>query len=307
MNKHSFSFYCNIPLSLLSTFGIGGLAKKLIRANRQGQLLEALNFLNQKKYPFKVFAGGSNIVFPDRGISQYLIQISDGKYYFKGNNLYADAGVNLTDLINYSIELGHSGLEKLSGIPGSIGGAVVGNAGAYGDSIASSVFQVKIWQKGKVFVVDNAFCRFAYRDSIFKHQDLVILEVILQLKKAENDELYKISQEILKERLKKYHPSLRCPGSFFKNLPVESVPADFLNKFDKSKIKGGKIPTGYLLETVGAMGIRVGGIQIADYHGNLFINADNGTAADVKKLAGILKKRVYKKYGIRLEEEIRYF
>lgn len=307
MNKKKFSFFRNLPLSFLSTFAIGGTAKKVIKASGQEELCNALNFLKRKEFSFKVFAGGSNIVFPDRGISQYLIQISDGKYYFKGNNLYADAGVKLIDIINYSIELGHSGLEKLSGIPGSIGGAVVGNAGAYGDSIASSVFQVKIWQKGKVFVVDNAFCRFAYRDSIFKHKEAVILEVILKLKKAKSDDLYKISQEILKQRLEKYHPSLCCPGSFFKNLPVESVPADFLNKFDKSKIKGGKIPTGYLLETVGALGTRVGGIQIADYHGNLFINADNGTAADVKKLAGILKKRVYKKYGIRLEEEIRYF
>lgn len=307
MAKQNFTLFKNIPLSYLSTFSIGGPAEKLIKSFGQRELLDVLEYLRRKKYPFRVFAGGSNIVFPDKGITDYLVQITGGKYFFNGDKLQADAGVKLMDLINYSLEMGYSGLEKLSGIPGSIGGAVVGNAGAYGESIASTVFEVKIWQKGKVRSVDNSFCRFTYRDSIFKHKDLVILEVILQLRNAESDELYKTSQEILAQRLTKYHPSLRCPGSFFKNLPVESVPADFLKKFDKSKIKGKKIPAGYLLESIGALGLRVGGIQIADYHGNLFINTGNGSALDVQKLARILKDKVYQKYGLLLEEEIRYF
>ena len=119
--------------------------------------------------------------------------------------------------------------------------------------------------------------------------------------------LKKISVEIIRLRELKYKSGLKCPGSFFKNIPVADASASLLSKIDHSVIKGGKIPAGYLLESVGAKRIRIGGIKVADYHGNLFINDGKGTFADVKKLAKILKERVKRKYGITLEEEIRYF
>ena len=121
------------------------------------------------------------------------------------------------------------------------------------------------------------------------------------------EELEKISYDIIKTRLKKYKLGLRCPGSFFKNVLVKEVSEKSLKLISQNKIIEGKIPAGYLLEEVGAKGMRVGGIQIADFHGNLFINTGLAKAVDVKKLAKILKNRVKKKFGIVLEEEIRYF
>jgi UDP-N-acetylmuramate dehydrogenase len=108
-------------------------------------------------------------------------------------------------------------------------------------------------------------------------------------------------------RLEKYKPNLKCPGSFFKNILVEDLTKKILKNIDESKIVEGKIPAGYLLELVGAKGMRSGGVEIASFHGNLFINKGGGTAKDVMRLARLLKTRVKKKFDINLEEEIRYF
>ena len=107
--------------------------------------------------------------------------------------------------------------------------------------------------------------------------------------------------------MKKYKPGLKCPGSFFKNVLVRDASQRTLKLIDKIKIIKSKIPTGYLLEEVGAKGMRRGGIKIADFHGNLFINEGAGTARDVKELAKELKKRVRDHFGIELEEEVMYF
>ena len=127
-----------------------------------------------------------------------------------------------------------------------------------------------------------------------------------KLKKGDKKVLAKKSREIIKVRSEKYNPNLRCPGSFFKNVLISDVSRVTLARIDKQKIRAGKIPAGYLLEAVGAKGRRVGGIYVADFHGNLLINDGHGTYRDVRLLAAKLKKLVQKKFGIELDEEVRY-
>ena len=115
------------------------------------------------------------------------------------------------------------------------------------------------------------------------------------------------SKKIIAMRLKKYKPGLPCPGSFFKNIPAATLSEEILKNIPKEKIIHGKVPTGYLLEAVGARGMKCGGVYIADFHGNLIINQGKGTAKDVKKLADLLRSKVREKFGITLEEEVRYF
>lgn len=219
-----------------------------------------------------------------------------------------DAGVLLSDLVAKSIETGKiSGLQSLSGIPGTVGGAVVGNAGAYGHSISEVVEKVEIWNgKLRRWLTKND-CEFSYRESIFKKKPYLVLRVICKLQQGSADQLRIISEEIITLRQKKYKPGLKCPGSFFKNVLVQDIDKKSLDMIDQSIIIDGKIPAGYLLSEVGARGMKVGNIEIADFHGNLFINRGGGLARDVKKLAEILKSKVKDKFGIMLEEEIRYF
>ncbi len=296
----------NVSLAELATFGIGGKAKYFCLVKNGEEFLEAINWAKKKNLGWKVFAGGSNIVFPDYDLPYLLICFRGGEIRVINNVIFADAGVLLADVIAKSIDLGLSGLEKLSGIPGTIGGAIVGNAGAYGSSIAEVARNVEIFDGHSKMWISSLHCDFGYRESIFKRKNYVILQTALKFDYSDKKELKKISRNIIRTREKKYLSGLRCPGSFFKNILVKEISSKALRLIDNSKIIDGKIPAGYLLEEAGAKGLGFGGIRIADFHGNLFINDGRGTANDVYKLARILKDLVRYKFGIELEEEVQY-
>lgn len=305
-------FQKNVKLAPLATFGIGGRAEYLCEAKTPKDLISAVQEAKKFKVPFKIFAGGSNVVFPDGKLRGLLIRFKGGRITVKGNKFIADAGVDLAEVIKRSINLGFKGLETLSGIPGTLGGAVVGNAGAYGHSISESVRRVEIFDpfdtaQGRRRWIPGRECHFSYRESVLKHKPYLVLYIELEFKKGDKNRLKKISKDIIKMREKKYKPGLKCPGSFFKNVLVKDVSKRSLKLLDKSKIIEGKIPSGYLLETVGARGMCLGGIRVADFHGNLLMNTGRAKAEDAKKLARILKRKVQRKFGIRLEEEVRYF
>lgn len=330
-----------ISLAPLTTFGIGGKAKEYINVTDANQFLEVLQWVYKEKKKFVVFAGGSNVVFPDEGCEGVVIHVLGGniksivnKDIIKGHSresgnpllnvwipdlvgddnksnkkfyFLVDGGVLLKDVIDKSIDSGLPGLESLSGIPGTIGGAVVGNAGAYGRSIADAVEKVFVFDGVKTFWLEKKSCQFAYRDSIFKHKSLFLLQARLRFQKGNKEELLKTSKEIIALRRKKYKPGIKCPGSFFKNILVSDLSSDQLVNIDPKWIKYGKIPAGYLLEHVGAKGMKIGGIEVADYHGNLLLNnTGKGTAKEVKQLAYLLKKKVKERFGVELEEEVRY-
>lgn len=296
----------NVPLSALSTFSIGGRARYYTVASSPDGCVGAIRWALREQIPYVLFAGGSNVVFPDDGLPGLVIRIQDGEIHMQEQSMRADAGIPLRSVIADALERGWKGLESLSGIPGTVGGAVVGNAGAYGHSIAEVVDRVEAWDNGKTIILSNAECKFSYRNSIFKEKPFVVMRVHLRFRKGNTAELSRLSDEIIKKREAKYKPGIKCPGSFFKNILVSSLDQERIALIDKSKIIEGKIPAGYLLDTVQARGMSVGGIRIADFHGNLFINSGTGTAHDVKQLAEMLKEKVREKFGIILEEEIRY-
>lgn len=298
----------NIPLSSLSTFGIGGKVRHYVEVVSENDLVNAIYWAKENNIEYKICGDASNIVFPDKDMEILLIKININEIDMISENMIeVSAGTKLMDLISFANERGLEGLETLAGIPGTVGGAIVGNAGAYGRSISETVDKVRIFNGEKTYWVTGQECDFSYRDSWFKRSDLIILKAQLKLTKGDKERLQKKSEEIVKIRNKKYKPGLKCPGSFFKNILVKDVAQDTLRLIPKEKIIEGKIPAGYLLEQVGIKGIRRGDIKIADFHGNLFINEGAGTAKDVKELASILKEKVKDKYGITLEEEVRYF
>ncbi len=299
----------NYPIAHLSTFKIGGRASYFCEVKNDKELLEAIGAAKKLKLPYKLIAGGSNILFPDGVLNCFLIKIkklsSGPAIKINGNKIMADAGTGLMAVVKTAVSRGLRGLETLSGIPGTIGGAVVGNAGAYGHSVSEVVEKVEIWDGKKKRWLKNKDCRFGYRHSIFKEKPWIVLRLVLKLKKGNSGELKKISQDILKIRSK--YKGICCAGSFFKNVPVKDAPIKSLKLIPPEKITGGKISVGYLLEQVGAQGMKIGKIKVADFHCNFIINTGSGRACDVKKLAQILKNRVKKKFGLALKEEVRYF
>jgi UDP-N-acetylmuramate dehydrogenase len=199
------------------------------------------------------------------------------------------------------------GLETLSGIPGWVGAAIYGNAGAYGHSISERVARVEYFDGATVGQVDRADCRFRYRESVFKQRkDWVVLSAVLHMEEAEAAELQATAAEILAVRNRKFPPTMKCAGSIFKNLLLADLPAALQGEIPGSAVREGKVPAAWFLECAGAKGLQRGGIQVADYHANLIYNAGGGTAAELRELIGDLEARVEARFGIRLEPEVQF-
>jgi UDP-N-acetylmuramate dehydrogenase len=307
MTKTQLDVQKNISLAPLTSFKIGGRAKYFIRVDSPKKLLAALDWAQKRKLDFKIFGNGTNLIFPDKNLNCLVIQSQGGEIKQAGQKLIADSGAQLAKLITRAIHSGLAGLEKLAGIPGTLGGAIVGNAGAFGRSISDSVLKVQIWDNQKTRWLTKKECRFDYRESIFKHQKWLILKAVLKLKRSQSEKLEKIHQQILLARTGKWDPQARTVGCFFKNVLVKEIDPKALKLIDRSKIIDNKISAGWLLDQVGAKQVRVGQAQVADFHANFIINTGKAKAKEIKKLASQLKQKVKNKFGISLQEEVRYF
>ncbi len=295
----------NVPLSSVTRFAIGGPARILANASSEAALMAALDAV--RGTPYALIGGGTNLVADDRGFPGVVLRYAAKHIEIKGPFVRVGAGAVLQDLVDSTVAAGLQGLHTMTGIPGWVGGAVYGNAGAYGHSIHEFVESVRFFDGSEVREIDNAACEFQYRESVFKrHKDWIVLEATLRLPPGEPGELQAIADGILKVRNEKYPPTMRCAGSIFKNLIFAELPEGVRSQVPERVIREGKVPSAYFLELVGAKGMALGGVRVADYHANLIYNADGGTAQQVRELIGTLKRRVREGCGLELEEEVQY-
>lgn len=287
-------------MSQVTTLKIGGPAKNFKVAKTESELIKII-MANQD---FLVIGGGSNLLVSDQGIDKLVIQNQIEGITKTVNILEVRAGTILQHLVDYSIRNGLSGIEKLTGIPGSLGGAVFGNAGAFGQTISDCIKGVTAFDGEKIITLDKEECEFNYRDSVFKKNSWTILDIKLKLITDDPEKLLKESNEVLQKRLVKYPPGIKCPGSFFKNIVANTLPKEILDKIPPDMIIYGKLPAGTLLEAVGAKEQTLDGIEIASYHANLFINKGGGTAKAFYDLAKKYSQLVKEKFDITLEPEV---
>lgn len=299
-------FQDNYPLKNLTTLKIGGPAKKFAAVSSHSELLEAIQHSKENQLNYLVIGGGSNLLISDEGFDGLVIKNEIKGITQSSNEITVKSGASLQDLIDYVIKQGLSGLEKLSGIPGTVGGAVYGNAGAYGQSIADYIAQVSALNTNNLTTEEfnNTDCQFDYRSSIFKKNRFIVLEITFRFEKGNPQTLAAEAQNTISKRLIKYPAGIKSPGSFFKNLVVSQIPEELLKNISPEKIMYGKIPAGALLEEVGAKGQKADGIEIADYHANLFINQGEGTAKAFYNLAKVYADKVKERFGITLEPEV---
>jgi UDP-N-acetylmuramate dehydrogenase len=269
--------------------------------------IAALTMARASGLPTMVIGGGTNLIVSDRGFNGIVLRYRAERMMAANGFVIADAGAVLQDLVDYTIARGMRGLETLSGIPGSVGAAVYGNAGAYGHSISERVVKVRFYDGSEVRLFDNDSCQFHYRESIFKkHKEWIIFSTELRLDTADAAALRKTADDILKVRNEKFPVTMKCAGSIFKNLLLSELPPAVAAEVPDSAVREGKVPAAWFLEQVGAKGMRRGEIHVATYHANLIYNAGGGTAADLCTLIHELKKRVQARFGIELEEEVQY-
>jgi UDP-N-acetylmuramate dehydrogenase len=296
-----------VPLSRYTRFGIGGPADIYAETNEVEAFIAAMAIARESGLDLVVIGGGTNLIVSDAGFRGVVLRYVAERLMAAGNRVVCDAGAVLQDLIDFSIDRGLKGLETLAGIPGSVGAAVYGNAGAYGHSISERVHKVRFLDGGQVRVFDREDCEFQYRESIFKdHKEWIILSTELILEPSDAAVLQKTAGDILKVRNEKFPPTMKCAGSIFKNFLLAELPASVAAQVPAPVIREGKVPAAYFLEQVGAKGMVNGDIHIAGYHANLIYNGGKGNARELCEVIEELKMRVRQRFGIEVEEEVQY-
>ena len=294
-------------LARYTRFGIGGPADLYAETSDAEAFIAALAAARASGLETVVIGGGTNLIVSDAGFRGIVLRYRADRLQAAGACVMADAGAVLQDLVDFAIARGLKGLETLSGIPGSVGAAVYGNAGAYGHSISERVVRVRFYDGAEIRLFTNGECAFHYRESVFKqHKEWIIFSTELALEPADAAALRQTADDILKVRNEKFPVTMKCAGSIFKNQLYKDLPPDVAAAVPANVVREGKVPSAYFLEQVGAKGIERGGIRVATYHANLIYNAGGGTAADLCAVIADLKQRVLDRFGIALEEEVQY-
>jgi UDP-N-acetylmuramate dehydrogenase len=296
-----------VPLSEHTRFGIGGPADFYVETANPRSFAQALAIVRSSELNWVVIGGGTNLIVADEGFRGVCLKLTSDRISAVGPIVEAECGATLQSLVDFTVDRGLAGLQTMTGIPGSAGAAVYGNAGAYGHSIQERVRSVRFLDGEAVREFANAECRFHYRESIFKrNKQWIILSATLEMEPGDAAELRKTADGILAVRNRKYPPTMRCAGSIFKNFLLAELPAAVAAEIPAKSIIEGKVPSAWFLEQVGAKGMKRGGIEVADYHANLIYNAGGGTARDLVAIVSELKDRIRRRWNISLEEEVQY-
>ncbi len=297
----------NEPLSRHTRFEIGGPASIFAEARTEVAFIEALKVLEHSDVRHLVVGAGTNLVVADAGFPGVVLTFSGSAISGAGTQVTVQAGSSLQALVDFAVGRGLKGLENMTGIPGQVGAAIYGNAGAYGSSMSDFLCEVRYFDGESVKSLDRDGCEFRYRGSIFKRRkDWLILSAVLEFEPGGAATLAARAKEIITMRNRKYPPEMRCAGSIFKNLIFSELPERVQAMVPLEAVKGGKAPSAWFLDVTGVKGMRSGGIHVADYHANLIFNAGGGTAQELRQVIGELKRRVRERFGIDLEEEIQY-
>jgi len=293
------------PLRHHTTFRIGGPADYYFAAHVPDHLVAALRAASELGIPVFLLGGGSNLLVSDEGFRGLVVRNACDEVEFDGTAAHIGCGADFLDLIYQCRDRELSGLEFAAGIPGSVGGALYGNAGCYGEDIGSYTIECTITSLdgSKVETKPASWFQFAYRDSRLKRDPRVLISCLLQLRKGNRAEIQKVIDEKLEIRRVK-HPQWRVEptaGSYFKNLPP-----DWQMPGAKHSPGTRRVPAGQLLDEVGCRGLRVGDAMVFAKHANIIVNAGHASAREVLELAAIMKARVRERFGVELEEEVMF-
>ncbi len=303
-------FKKDVNLAEYSNYKIGGPAKFFFEVKSVEETEWAVKEAKRRGLKIFVLGGGTNLLISDEGYDGLVLKPAVRFLKCDGTAITAGAGTLMSELLDFAAEKGLSGLEWAGGLPGTLGGAIRGNAGAFGGEIKDSVGSVMSLRIGDLKQVtrDKNECKFGYRASIFKESsgEEIILSATLRLNNGEAAEIKKIIREKIDYRLSRQPLEYPNIGSIFKNVPVELVPKDVLPKCADA-IKQDPfpiVPAARLIGLTGLKGAKHGGAMISPKHGNFIVNVGDAKAADVKNLINLIKEEVRKKFGIKLEEEI---
>lgn len=275
------------PMKKHTTFRIGGEAELFLRMENPRQLKEVQNYLQKLEITYYVLGNGSNLLVSDEGYPGVILEIADkmNTIRVEGNSIIAQAGALMSKIAHVAYEHGLTGFEFAAGIPGTIGGGVVMNAGAYGGELKNVVTAVEVLNSnGEILSLDNQTMEFGYRTSILKKHPFIVTEVRIALQEGCKEKIKATMDDLAAKRREKQPLEFPSAGSTFKR------------------------PEGYfagkLIMDAGLRGYQVGGAQVSEKHCGFVINKGGATAADVKQLIADVQKEVKKQFEVELEPEV---
>lgn len=275
------------PLKKHTTFRVGGEADCLVQIADGRQLADVLSYLTKVEIPYFVIGNGSNLLVGDKGYEGIILQLSDkiNNITVNGNYISAQAGASMAKVARTAAEHGLTGLEFAAGIPGTVGGGVVMNAGAYDGEMKMVVETVTVLDReGNELVLDNDTMEFGYRTSVIKNHPFVVTECRFLLKPGNKEEIMAKMEDFQNRRHTKQPLEYPSAGSTFKR------------------------PEGYfagkLIMDAGLSGFTIGGAQVSEKHNGFIINTGDATAADIRALIAYVQDEVYRQFNVRLEPEV---
>jgi len=297
-----------------TTMHVGGVADFYFEARSIEDIQKAVELAIELEIPYVILGNGSNVIFSDFGFPGLVIRnlTNNIAFLMEKSQVIVDAGVALQKLILESVSHNLSGLEFLFGIPGTVGGAIYGNAGAYGQAIGDYVKSVTLLipgEKTEIVQQDVSWFEFGYRSTKLKktqgYNKPIILSAKIQLAQSRQEEIMRRLNKWKNERLSRQPEGFSC-GSFFKN-PIPTGLENFTGSGRKSMpILPKERTAGFMLEKIGAKKMKMGGAKVASKHANYIINAENASSQDIRNLAEQMRNAVRERFDVTLEEEVEY-
>ena len=289
LKKHDVKYVESFDISRVSSIGIGGNALIAVMPSDTERLIKVLDFLEGKWFKYKIVGEMSNILPPDAFYDGVLVLTRKmSGYSLAENALTVNCGAKISSVLSKVAKKNLGGMEELFGIPGSVGGMVSGNAGAYGKSISDFFIDAKIYSPSKkcVISVDRSQMDFSYRNSSIKNTDNVLLSASFSLQSIPYEKIKEKMKTVISKRKSAQPYSEKSLGSIF--------------------LRCGDIPTSLMIDRLGLKGYSIGGAEISTKHAGFIINRENATSKDVKELISFIKDKVFSSYGVMPKEEIEY-
>ena len=274
-------------MSRHTTFRVGGEAECMLLVEKEEELLELIPYLNQIGQDYFILGNGSNLLVGDKGYKGIVIKLGSGmnQITVEGNHIRVQAGALLSETAATAMRAGLTGMEFAAGIPGTIGGGIVMNAGAYDGEMKQITESVKVMDTaGEILNLDNDTMEFGYRTSIIKNRPFIVLEILLRLTEGDPAQIKARMEELSESRKSKQPLNYPSAGSTFKR------------------------PEGYfagrLIMDAGMRGYRIGGAQVSEKHCGFIVNTGKATAADIREVIEEVQIRVKERFHVMLEPEV---
>lgn len=294
----------HIPLATYTTLRIGGPARYLVSASEVGEISAALAWAKEHGQKVFVIGGGSNVIVPDAGIDGLVLVMRNDTMAWNGSEVTVGAGCSSGQLVAEALTRGYGGLEWLVGIPGTIGGAIFGNAGGTAWGIGDVVTSVRVMEGDRVATLNHDDCHFAYRNSIFHEQPAtVIVEAVLNLPAVDPNAERTIIVNRSAAKNASQPVTAMSAGCMFRNPTVD--PEHLSPALQPHLQPNGTVVAWRCITAVECAGLRIGDMQVSPKHANFLTNVGRGTADQAVQLMSIIKQKVRDQLGVQLQDEIR--